>query len=48
MKNYRILNEDIRIKLEENKFSFENISQSSNKVIISFRNKSSLENAFKN
>ena len=39
--------EDIRSKLEENKFSFENISKVANKVIISFTNKSSLEKAFK-
>ncbi len=39
--------EDIRNKLEENKFSFENISIVANKIIISFTNKNSLENAFK-
>ena len=39
--------EDIRNKLEENKFSFENISKVDNKVIISFTNKNSLEKAFK-
>ena len=39
--------EDIRNKLEENKFSFENISKVDNKIIISFTNKNSLEKAFK-
>ena len=39
--------EDIRSKLEENKFSFENISKVDNKVLISFINKNSLEKAFK-
>ena len=34
-------------KLEENKFSFENISKVDNKVIISFTNKNILEKAFK-
>ncbi len=37
--------EDIRAKLEERKFSFDNISQISNTIIVSFSNKESLENA---
>ena len=39
--------EDIRNKLEENKVSFENISQVTNKIIISFANENSLEKALK-
>ena len=39
--------EDIRIKLEEEKFSFDNISLVSEKIMVSFPDKKSLENAFK-
>ncbi len=39
--------EDIRNKLEENKFSFESISKVANRIVISFTNKSSLEKAIK-
>ena len=39
--------EDIRSKLEEEKFSFDNISLVSEKIMVSFPDKKSLENAFK-
>ena len=39
--------EDIRIKLEEEKFSFDNISLVSEKIMVSFPDEKSLENGFK-
>ena len=40
-------NEDIRIKLEQNKLAFDNISQISNKIVISLTDKASFEEALK-
>ena len=42
--NYQNFQEDIRSKLEEEKFSFDNISLVSEKIMVSFPDKKSLEN----